>query len=692
MSMSGPVHRLLFVIVLAGLCCGVPVQAAAPPVKDAPPESASQWVAPDQEAAKERAAEVVPFVGAVRDECRLCRQQRLRDQGLGVKDQSHSYFLLDSPIIRQTEDHYGPVRFMHAKHAVVVKDCALCHHHRPLDEAASETVRCSACHQQPFQKGNLDRLGLKAAYHQQCMGCHREMDKGPIDCAGCHRKNAPDHKDKIQLADHPEPSQVTAECLRCHKPAGEDMLKSAHWLWKGPSPYTLEHRKDVELGKATLVTNNFCIGLASNEPRCTSCHVGYGWKDNTFDFTDMTKIDCLVCHDTTGTYKKTPTAAGMPDPKVDLVAVAKSVGLTSRKTCGDCHFNGGGGEAVKHADLSRHLLEPPRNCDIHMGGYDFRCAECHRTRNHKIAGRSSSVPVVEGSMSCTNCHSNTPHYGDDLLDHHLNKHCNNINCNTCHAPVYAKCKPTKVFWDWSKAGDKGRKVAKDKYGMDDYFWKKGEFTWKESAKPVYAWYGGFMKRVLFGDQLDRSLPEINITEPVGSINDPNSKISPFKIMKGVQAVDAKYNHLLVPHLYPRDENDKTAYWKNRDWQKAFADGMKVANMKYSGKYEWIATNMYWGVEHEVMPADMALSCVQCHASLKGERTCDRCHQDNRDVDFKAIAHKGTDFSYMASMGRDVSHLVGSTDYIDFKALGYKGDPIIYGGRFKKLPMGYKARE
>jgi len=60
------------------------------------------------------------------------------------------------------------------------------------------------------------------------------------------------------------------------------------------------------------------------------------------------------------------------------------------------------------------------------------------------------------------------------------------------------------------------------------------------------------------------------------------------------------------------------------------------------------------------------------------------------VDFKKIAHKGTDFSFMASKGRDVGHLIGKTDYIDFKALGYKGDPIIYGGRFKKLPMGYKS--
>jgi octaheme c-type cytochrome (tetrathionate reductase family) len=433
------------------------------------------------------------------------------------------------------------------------------------------------------------------------------------------------------------------------------------------------------------------MSIASNEARCTSCHVGYGWKDPSFDLTDMSKIDCLVCHDTTGTYKKVPTGAGMPDPEVDLVAVAKAVGPTTRKTCGTCHFNGGGGEAVKHADLSRQLLTPDRNCDVHMGGYDFQCTECHRTRNHKIAGRSSSVAVVESSFSCENCHTSSPHRGDDLLDHHLNKHSQTIACNTCHSPVYAKCKPTKVFWDWSKAGDKDRKPQKDKYGMPDYDWKKGEFLWKESAKPFYTWDSGFTQRVLIGDKTDWRSGPVKISEPVGSIKDPNSKIAPFKIMEGIQAVDAEYDYLLVPHLFPRDKEDKTAYWKHRDWQKAFADGMKAAELKYSGRYEWTTSQMYWRLEHEVMPADMALSCVQCHASLQSEeRTCDRCHQDNRAVDFKKIAHKGTDFSYMASKGRDVSHLIGTTDYIDFKALGYKGDPIIYGGRFKKLPMGYTA--
>lgn len=217
----------------------------------------NDWIAIDQKKAKSRSQEITPFVEAVLDECRLCRQQRLRDMGMSVKDIPNQYFLLDSPIIKKLEDHYGPVRFMHSKHASLVQDCALCHHYRPLDENAKETTRCSACHQEPFQKDHPERLGLKAAYHQQCMECHQEMDKGPVDCNGCHPKNVPDHKQLVKLSPNPKPEQVTAECLRCHDNAGEDMLSSVHWLWKGPSTFTMDHRKEVMHGKATTAINNF---------------------------------------------------------------------------------------------------------------------------------------------------------------------------------------------------------------------------------------------------------------------------------------------------------------------------------------------------------------------------------------------------------------------------------------------------
>ena len=58
---------------------------------------------------------------------------------------------------------------------------------------------------------------------------------------------------------------------------------------------------------------------------------------------------------------------------------------------------------------------------------------------------------------------------------------------------------------------------------------------------------------------------------------------------------------------------------------------------------------------------------------------------NCNVDFKKFAHKGIDFSDMASKERDVSHLIGMKVYIDFKALGFKGDPIIHGGISRSCP-------
>jgi len=250
--------NLLPVLAMIGIVflVAAPSQAAAG-AEEASAPATREWIAPDQAAAQERAKEVVPFVDTVVDECLLCRKQKLRDMGLGVKDITHNYFLLDSPIIKKREDHYGPVRFMHTKHASDIQDCAVCHHFRPTDPEAKETVRCSACHQESFRTDHPDRIGLKAAYHQQCVECHRTSAKGPVDCTGCHRKNVPDHTELVQLSKDPKPWEVTKECLRCHNAAGEDMLTSAHWLWKGHSPYTLDHRKEVQHGKATTAVNNF---------------------------------------------------------------------------------------------------------------------------------------------------------------------------------------------------------------------------------------------------------------------------------------------------------------------------------------------------------------------------------------------------------------------------------------------------
>lgn len=212
----------------------------------------------EQELAKERAAIRYPFVKEVKEEDPTLRKMRLKRLGLGTEDIKHEYSYLSSSLVNTYKDMFAPVRFMHSKHAASLNgNCAACHHYRPKDLDKPEIVACRSCHKDPFNPDYPERLGLKAAYHQQCMGCHKKMQKGPVDCLSCHRYNPTDHRDLVKLPDDPKLSQVTSECLRCHKKQGEEVLDSVHWLWRGPSRYTVNRQKEVKIGKGTIALNNF---------------------------------------------------------------------------------------------------------------------------------------------------------------------------------------------------------------------------------------------------------------------------------------------------------------------------------------------------------------------------------------------------------------------------------------------------
>lgn len=239
--------------VFLGLLSGVAL--AVNPLADK--QEHPEFKAPDQARAVKRSEEVPDFVKNVLIEPPGVRSQRFIREGIDIKDIKHSYFWLDSPILKKSENRYQGVRFMHTRHAASIQDCTVCHHARADKAGGNETLACEACHQEAFKKDYPERIGLKAAYHLRCMGCHEKEDKAPTGCEGCHLKKEAGHKDLVKLPENPTPFQVTRECLRCHEKAGEDMLKSAHWLWKGPSPYTMRHQKNIQLGKAGKTLNNF---------------------------------------------------------------------------------------------------------------------------------------------------------------------------------------------------------------------------------------------------------------------------------------------------------------------------------------------------------------------------------------------------------------------------------------------------
>ncbi|MFO7861122.1 MAG: hypothetical protein R6U41_07860 [Desulfosalsimonas sp.] len=65
---------------------------------------------------------------------------------------------------------------------------------------------------------------------------------------------AVDHSNYIH-DDFESGPEVTETCLHCHAEEGKEVLESAHWLWKGPSPHVVGLEKGVELGKRDLMNN-----------------------------------------------------------------------------------------------------------------------------------------------------------------------------------------------------------------------------------------------------------------------------------------------------------------------------------------------------------------------------------------------------------------------------------------------------
>ncbi len=113
---------------------------------------------------------------------------------------------------------------------------------------------------------------------------------------------------------------------------------------------------------------------------------------------------------------------------------------------------------------------------------------------------------------------------------------------------------TKVWWDWSTAGqDKEGKT--DEFGMPTYDKKKGDFVWDKNVVPQYSWHNGKADYYQIGDEIN---PEevVKLNTLLGKIKDPNSKITPFKVMKGKQIYDSENNYLAVPKLF-----GSGGYWK-----------------------------------------------------------------------------------------------------------------------------------
>jgi hypothetical protein len=284
---------------------------------------------------------------------------------------------------------YGVVIFSHKLHAEMSEmagGCESCHHYN----TTGPVLKCITCHEPNRIREDLSKPDLEAAYHRQCLSCHRQWER-KTSCQGCHiNQNSPDKEKTIQRIKNSK-----------HKPVHE--------------PQKIVYETEYEKGKIVTFhhdehTKTFNISCVSchQEENCMRCHdvnlkklrtdemdnrnkkVHYSFDDHhKACVTCHEKDDCGKCHRTREMDKFDHNAStgfdlGIRHNKLKCSACHKTSGTYKglSKDCASCHSNFAQGK-FDHRKIGLELD------DIHA---DLECGDCHKSKNF------SNTP------KCNDCH------------------------------------------------------------------------------------------------------------------------------------------------------------------------------------------------------------------------------------------------------------------------------------------------
>ncbi len=320
-------------------------------------------------------------------------------------------------------------------------------------------------------------------------------------------------------------------------------------------------------------------------------------------------IDCLACHANPSVYLSGGIGVKKGYKEVyqgedgawryrvtvdPWVLAANIIDKPRSENCLACHAFSGGGPGFKRPNLSPDLMgNVSEHLDVHLAR-GLTCIDCHRVEDHAFPTSSADTwSREEGHVpACTDCHGAEPHRG--LKGWILNTfHLEKVACQTCHIPVIAGGSyPTDVHRNWTEA-EFVPEAAKYEPLID----LEGNVT------PVYAWYNGTRSVYLYPQPVEPGEDgRIVYVKPLGSRDDPESKIYPFKLHTAVVPYSSA-NKTLVPVKVG-------IVFATGDVEKAVKAGAQASGLVWQG--EWVVLERYMQVNHGVKPADEALECLNCH--------------------------------------------------------------------------------
>lgn len=272
----------------------------------------------------------------------------------------------DVVILDELEDLYAPVPFEHRIHAEMAEmwgGCETCHHRTPnghttsgkpsangeaphTQDESADIPACKSCHPVEKEKSDIRMPSLNAAYHRQCLDCHRDWDHEK-SCVVCHEP-----KDSAKTTgEMPTPDDVVG---RMHPPADPpvEVVYEARFTPAAGRFVTFRHSEHVD-------SFGFQCVDCHRSDTCASCHSKEGENARRKPLRPaeswrLSHEPCITCHD--------------------------------HQTCDHCHH--------KSSD------DPPPNFEHRMTGQlldedhdDLLCRSCHGSVNF------TAVPTC-GDASC----------------------------------------------------------------------------------------------------------------------------------------------------------------------------------------------------------------------------------------------------------------------------------------------------
>jgi hypothetical protein len=290
--------------------------------------------------------------------------------------------------IDEMSDYYGGVKFSHKVHAEMSEmsgGCTSCHHYN----TTGPVLNCRKCHESSRMREDISLPDLKAAYHRQCMTCHKQWSSENGCNSQCHTKKGSENlQNTVKQINktHPELTLPT----------------KLVWETKSKVNKIVTFFHDEHISKFNL--------------SCTSCH---------------NQESCIKCH-----AEKKRSDFGKLTSRERTIE-------EHHQPCANCHY----GNSCEKCHMDKEMLSFDHN---RSSGWTLRsyhinveCTKCHGTK----------MPYRKVGHKCVSCHKtfseafDHQYAGFTFSEGHLE-----LECKNCHAdgdftksPVCTDCHDDKSF-------------------------------------------------------------------------------------------------------------------------------------------------------------------------------------------------------------------------------------------------------